>query len=85
MDKSFGTLYQKISNLFHPNSSSTNSTPETSSTIPIGKFIDRMPSTINTSSPIIQQRSSSRISRQISIKTNENRIQQLDNLPQQQT
>ncbi len=87
MDKSFGTLYNKITNLFHSNPSSA-SVPEASSSLPISNFFDRLvpTTTITTTScsPINQHRSSSRISRQISIKTTDNRIKPVNDLPQQQ-
>jgi hypothetical protein len=63
MDKSFGILYNKITNLFHPNSSQS-SVPEMSSSLPLSTFLDRIVP-IKHSSPINQRRSSSRISRQI--------------------
>ena len=89
MDKSFGVLYNKITSLFHSNSSaqssssSSSNVPEVSSSLPVGNFLDRIaPPTINCS-PINHRRSSTRISRQISIKTNDNRIKLLNDLPQQ--
>ncbi len=87
MDKSFGTLYNKITSLFHSNPSTPPSSvmSEASSSLPIGNFLDRIvPPKINCS-PINQSRTSSRISRQISIKTNDNQIKPLNNLPQQNT
>ena len=71
MDKSFGTLYQKLTNLFHSNSSTVSNKSELSSSLPATNFIDRM----STSSPIHQRRSPKRISRQISIKTTDNHLQ----------
>ncbi|CAF4496822.1 unnamed protein product [Rotaria socialis] len=90
MDKSFATLYNKLTNLLHSNpstSSNQSSIPELGSSLPLSKFFDRLvpsppPSSssssaaaaITTTSPSIgQRRISSRVSRQISIKTNENR------------
>jgi hypothetical protein len=86
MDKSLGTLYNKITNLFHSNSSSSSSSsagPEVSSPLPLSTFLDRMIPTTN-GTPINQRRSSSRISRQISIKTNDQRIKLSNDLTQQQ-
>jgi hypothetical protein len=84
MDKSLGTLYNKITNLFHSNSSSSSSAvPEVSSPLPLSTFLDRMIPTTN-GTPINQRRSSSRISRQISIKTNDQRIKLSNDLTQQQ-
>lgn len=91
MDKSLGTWYNKLSNLFHSNPQPISSTaaaaaavsePETSSSFPITNFFDRIvPMTNN--SPRTQRRSlTSRVSRQISIKTNDNLIR--TDLPQQQ-
>jgi hypothetical protein len=90
MDKSFGTLYHKLSNLFHPNtspsssssSSTTSSVPETSSSLPLTAFFDRIVPSPNSSSTD-QRRSSSRISRQISIKTNDNQITIPSEIPKQ--
>jgi hypothetical protein len=73
MDKSFGTLYQKLSNLFQSNPS-TSTAPETSSSSPLSTFLDRIVPSIN-NSPMDQRRTSSRISRQISIKTTDDRIE----------
>lgn len=84
MDKSFGALYNKITNLFHPNPS-TSSVPETSSSLPLSNFLDRIVPTTNNSSPVNQRRSSSRISRQISIKTTDNRIKLPNDILKQQT
>jgi hypothetical protein len=84
MDKSFGTLYNKITNLFHSNSS-TSSVPDGNSSLPLSAFLDRIVPTTNHSSPINQRRSSSRISRQISIKTNDNRIILPNDITQQKT
>ncbi len=82
MDKSIGVLYNKITNLFHPNSS-TSSGPEMSSSLPLTSFLDRIVP-ITHSSPINQRRGSSRISRQISIKPNDNRIKTPYDLTKQQ-
>ena len=78
MDKGLGTLYHKLTNLFHtntPTSSTSNasSTHETGTTLPISTFLDRL----IPSSPIIhnndRRRQSPRVFHQISIKTNDNR------------
>ncbi len=79
MDKSFGTLYNKITNLFHSNSSTSSVSEVNSSTL-----LDRIVPT-NNITPINQRRSSSRISRQISIKTNDNQIKLSNAIIQQQT
>lgn len=68
MDKSFGTLYHKISSLFHPNSSNSPAS-DLSASLPVTHFLDRVVPKATSSPPINQHRSSSRISRQISIKT----------------
>ena len=67
MDKSLGTLYQKLSNLFHSNTSN-HSPVEISSSLPTTNYLERMPL------PVQQHRSSSRISRQISIKTTDHHL-----------
>jgi len=85
MDKSFGTLYNKITNLFHSNPSTSLSVPEASSSLPLSNFLDRIVPITNNSTPINQRRSSSRISRQISVKTNDNRIKLSNDIIQQQT
>jgi hypothetical protein len=70
MDKSFGTLYHKLSNLFHSNPSTT-TVPETSSSLPLSNLFDRIVPTSNTPQ-MDQRRTSARMmSRQISIKTND--------------
>jgi hypothetical protein len=79
MDKSFGTFYNKITNLFHSNSSTSSVSEVNSSTL-----LDRIVPT-NNITPINQRRSSSRISRQISIKTNDNQIKLSNAIIQQQT
>jgi len=84
MDKNFGILYNKITNLFHSNPS-TSSVPEASSSLPISTLLDRIVQTTNNNSPKNQRRSSSRISRQISIKTNDNQIKLSNDIIQQQT
>jgi hypothetical protein len=84
MDKSFGTLYNKITSLFHSNPSTSSAVPEASSPLPIANFLDRIAPTTITCSSINQRRSSSRMFHQVSIKTNDNRIKLLDDLPQQQ-
>lgn len=71
MDKSLGNLYHKLSNLFHSNSSSTTSS-STTDIDPTNNPTDR--STTMNPVPLEQRRSSGRMSRQISIKTNDNRI-----------
>ena len=78
MDKSIGTLYHKLTNFFHtntstPSSSTTSSTSDTSTSLPISTFFDRLIPSTNAHSPVPNRRSNtSRISRQISIKTNNN-------------
>ncbi|CAF3961473.1 unnamed protein product [Rotaria sp. Silwood2] len=82
MDKGLGILYHKLTNLFHantPTSSSSNassSVPETSTSLPISTFFDRLiPSSttsVNISHNNNRYQSSSRVVRQISIKTDEN-------------
>ncbi|CAF3906258.1 unnamed protein product [Rotaria magnacalcarata] len=97
MDKSFGTLYNKLTSLFHSNpstSSNQSSIPELGSPLPLSNFFDRLvpsPSaaaatTTTTTSPSIDQRriSSRVVSRQISIKTNDNRILIPNDLSKQQ-
>jgi hypothetical protein len=80
MDKSLGTLYHKLTNLFHTNSSSSSSSnassvPETGTSLPISTFFDRLiPSTTSATTSHNnndQRRSSARVSHQISIKTND--------------
>lgn len=86
MDKGLGAFYNKLSTLFHSNTSQSSNTPtvpEISSSLPLKTFFDRVVPT-TTSSPIDQRHSTSRISRQISIKTNDNRITTPNNLPKQQ-
>jgi hypothetical protein len=77
MDKSLGTLYHKLSNLFHTNSSSSNSSsvPETGTSLPISTFFDRLiPSSTTISHNNDRRRSSARNSYQVSIKTNDKRL-----------
>ena len=72
MDKSLGTLYNKLSNLFHTNSSSV---PETGTSLPISTFFDRLiPSSTTISHNNDRRRSSTRNSHQVSIKTNDKRL-----------
>ncbi|CAF1063191.1 unnamed protein product [Adineta ricciae] len=72
MDKGLGTLYNKLSNLFHPNSatSTASSSAPSSSFAPeansLSTFFDRI-----VPSPGEQRRTTPRIVRQISIKTND--------------
>lgn len=82
MDKGLGVIYNKLSNLFHPNTSTSPSAnapsfaaPERSISLPNTNLLDRsIPlSTVSTNmSPINNTYPNpSRASRQISIKTNE--------------
>ncbi|UJR20893.1 hypothetical protein I4U23_024002 [Adineta vaga] len=68
MDKSFGSFYNKLSNLFHPNSASTSSSsvPDTGSLLPLSTLLDRIVQT-----PSEQRHTTTRENRQISIKTND--------------
>ncbi|CAF0987106.1 unnamed protein product [Rotaria sp. Silwood1] len=88
MDRSFGALYNKLTNLFHSNtatSSNASSIPEISSSLPLSTFFDRIvPMTTTSSSSNNQQRNASRISRQISIKTDDHRISNIGDLTKQQ-
>jgi len=84
MDKGLETLYHKLTNLFHTNtstssSSNASSAPESSTLLPISTFFDRLIPSSTTSTTATAKspnndlrRSSSRVSRQISIKTNDN-------------
>lgn len=90
MDKSLGALYNKLSNLFHSNPQPIAPTtapvppppePETSSSFPMTNFFDRIVPIVNHSPRTQRQSSATRISRQISIKTNDNLIR--PDLPQQ--
>lgn len=88
MDKSLGTLYNKLSTLFHSNTGTRAPSPtnvssnktEKGASVNVTSFFDRfIPNTATpVNSPLVQDRhkSSSRISRQISIKTNGNHIVQ---------
>ncbi|CAF1086955.1 unnamed protein product [Rotaria sordida] len=88
MDKNFGTLYNKLTNLFHSNTSSsssnTSSIPEISSSLPLSTFLDRIIPMTTSSSPNNQRHSASRITRQISIKTNDNQLSNPNDLTKQQ-
>jgi hypothetical protein len=81
MDKGLETLYHKLTNLFHTNtstssSSNASSAPEPTTLLPISTFFDRLiPSSTTSatkSSDNARYHRSSRISRQISIKTDDN-------------
>ncbi|CAF0733549.1 unnamed protein product [Rotaria sordida] len=84
MDKGLGILYHKLTNLFHTNTSTSSSSnasssvPETSASLPISTFFDRLIPSSTTSVNIVhnnnQYHRSSRVIRQISIKTDENRL-----------
>jgi len=83
MDKSLGTLYHKLTNLFHTNTSTSgtsnaSSAHETGTSIPISTFFDRLIPSATTSTNTTpyndRRRNSPRISRQISIKTNGNQL-----------
>jgi len=69
MDKSIGTLYNKLTNLFHSNTSTSSSGPETGSSLPLSALLDRLVPTTNNSS-YDPRRNSPQTTRQISIKTN---------------
>lgn len=77
MDKGLETLYHKLTNLLHTNpstssSSDASSTPKPSASLPVSTFFDRIIPSATKSTSNDRHRSSSRISRQISIKTDEN-------------
>ncbi|CAF4607858.1 unnamed protein product [Rotaria sp. Silwood1] len=94
MDKGLGTLYNKLTNLFHTNTSTSSSSnasssaPETGISLPISTFFDRLiPSSttqVNVTPNNNRCNSSSRVTRQISIKTDENLLssQTTPNYPQ---
>lgn len=74
MDKGLGTLYHKLSNLFHMNTTNPSST--SSSSLPVTTFFDRLipSSTTPTNTPHLndqRRRSSARLQNQISTKTND--------------
>lgn len=82
MDKGIGVLYQRLSNIFHPNASTSPPTNTSSSqteigtSLPIATFFDRLIPSATPQAKILnknnQYHNSSRVSRQISIKTDEN-------------
>jgi hypothetical protein len=82
MDKGIGTIYHKLTNLFHPNPSTTaptnniSSTPEMSGSLPISTFFDRLIPSSTTQTKILHNpnryHNTSRVTRQISIKTDQN-------------
>jgi hypothetical protein len=77
MDKGLGTLYQKLTNFFHSNTSpNPSAVPETGTSLPISTFFDRLVPSSTTTIQSNDRRcsSSSRIARQISIKTNGNQL-----------
>ncbi|CAF3777182.1 unnamed protein product [Rotaria socialis] len=84
MDKGIGTIYHKLTNLFHSNpstSASTNtisSTPEMSGSLPISTFFDRLIPSSTTQTKILHNpnryHNTSRVTRQISIKTEQNSV-----------
>jgi hypothetical protein len=79
MDKGLETIYHKLSGLFHTNtsassSSNASSVPESSTLLPISTFFDRIIPSAATSQNNDRRRSSARMSHQISIKTNDNRV-----------
>jgi hypothetical protein len=69
MDKSIGTLYNKLTNLFHSNTSTSSSVSETGSSLPLSALLDRLVPTTNNSS-YDPRRNTPQTTRQISIKTN---------------
>ena len=74
MDKNLGTLYHKLTNLFHPTSPSNGSlVPEIGTSSSFGNGLDRSVLSATDASPD-RRRSSSKISRQISVKTSDHRI-----------
>ncbi|CAF0897752.1 unnamed protein product [Adineta steineri] len=81
MDKGLGTLYHKLTNFFHTNNSTSSSSNvpsanEIGTSLPISTFFDRLIPSSATSATTTHQNerrhNTSRISRQISIKTNDN-------------
>jgi len=79
MDKSLDTLYHKLTNLFHTNtstssSSNASSTPEPNTLLPISTFFDRLIPSSTTSTTKSPQNDRHRSSRQMSIKTNDNQL-----------
>jgi hypothetical protein len=79
MDKGLETLYNKLSNLFHTNtslssSSNASSAPESNTLLPISTFFDRIIPSATNSPNNNQRRSSNRVSHQISNKRNDNRF-----------
>lgn len=73
MDKGLETLYHKLSDLFHPTNSASPSAippaePESSTLLPISTFFDR----IIPSAASSQNNDRRRMSRQVSVQTNNN-------------
>jgi hypothetical protein len=79
MDKGLETLYNKLSNLFHPNtpgssSSNASSASESNTLLPISTFFDRIIPSATNSPSNDRRRSLTRGSHQISTKRNDHRF-----------
>ena len=83
MDKGLETLYHKLTNLLHTNaaaaassssSSNASAVPEPNTILPIPTFFDRIIPSAAASQNSDRRRSSTRVSRQISITTNDERL-----------